>query len=176
MRSGRSNEKMSVLYKKMYTEKCFTNANLGMLKNYFQQISQSLSKGDKYGLYDDFSKPEIKNLKEKVLYIPEVYKMEYNPWKATENINEDKDLKKLFEDYKYKYEFISDADLEKKILNNEEIYYLRYVSMNANKYLQVVNGKSGDPVYYFYGVMTYNLKDDDFRGINKAIDKASKVK
>ena len=170
MRSETSYEKLSILYEKMYTETSFTNTNLGMLKNYFQQISQSLNKGEHYGLHDDFSKPEIKKLKDDVLYIPEVYMMEYNPWKGTEKIKDDKDLKKLLEHYKYKFEFIADSDLEKRILNNEEIFYLRYVSMNANKYLQVVNGKTGEPAYYFYGAMTYNLKDDDFKNINKAIN------
>ena len=160
----------------MYSEVCFTNTNLGMLKNYFQQISETLSKGGHCGLYDDFSKPEIKNLKEKILYIPEVYKMEYKPKRWSEELREDKDVKKLLEDYKYKYEFISDTELEKKILNNEEIYYLRYVSMNANKYLQVVNAKTGNPVYYYYGALTYNLKDDDFEEISQAIDKESKRK
>lgn len=161
---------------KMFNEVCFTNTNLGMLKNYFQQISESLSKGEHYGLYDDFSKPELKNLKENILYIPEVYKMEYNAWKWSEKLRDDKEVTALLKDYKYKYEFISDADLEKKILNNEKIYYLRYVSMNANKYLQVVDAQSGNPVYYSYGAMTYNLKDNDFEEINKAINKTNKSK
>lgn len=169
-------EKLSGLYKIMYTEKSFTNMNLGMLKNYFQQISKSLSIGEHYGLYDDFSKSEIKNLKENILYIPDVYKMKYDAWGWSENLRSDKEVKELLEDYKYKYEFISDADLERKILNNETIYYLRYVSMNANKYLQVVNAKSGTPVYYFYGAMTYNLKDGDFESIYKSINKANKSK
>lgn len=174
MKSRGSDEKASSLYEKMYTEQCFTNANLGMLKNYFQQISLSLTKEEHYGLYDDFSRPEIKDLKDKVLYIPEVYKMEYNPWKMTEKLREEKEVKELLEDYKYKYEFISDTDLEQKILSNEEIFYLRYVSMNGNKYLQVVNGITGDPVYYSYGALTYNIKDNDFDEINNEINKAIK--
>ncbi|MEN2415750.1 hypothetical protein [Flavobacterium mesophilum] len=166
---ARSDEKRSVLYERMYTEESFTNTNLGMLKNYFQQINQIISKGEHIGLYDDFVKPEVKNLKEATLYIPEAYLMEYNAWKITEKLRDEKEIKKLLEDYKYKYQFIKDEDLKKKILNNEEIYYLRYVSMNANKYLEVVNAKSGDPVYYFYGAGLYNLKDDDFEDLSKAI-------
>lgn len=170
MRAG-TEKSLSDLYKRMYTENSFTNTNLGMLKNYFQQINQIISKGDHCGLYDDFVKPEIKNLKDKTLYISEAYLMEYNPWRISEQLRDEKDVKKLFEDYKYKFEFIKDEDLEKKILNNEDIYYLRYVSMNANKYLQVVNAKTGDPAYYFYGAATYNLKDNDFEKISKTISK-----
>lgn len=163
-------EKMVELYNKMYTEESFTNTNLGMLKNYFQLINQFVSKGESLSLYDDFTTPEIKNLKDSTLYIPEACMMEYNAWKFSEKLRDEKDIKKLLEDYKYKFHFIKDEDLEKKILNNEEIYYLRYVSMNANKYLQVVNAKTGDPSYYLYSALTYNLKDDDFKKINKAIE------
>ncbi|WP_409417605.1 hypothetical protein [Flavobacterium sp. PS2] len=164
-----SEESRSDLYTRMYKEKSFTNTNLGMLKNYFQQINQIISKGEHCGLYDDFVNPEIKNLKDNTLYIPEAYLMEYNPWRISEKLRDEKEMKKLVEDYKFKFEFIKDADLEKKILNNEEVYYLRYVSMNANKYLQVVNAKTGDPAYYFYGAATYNLKDNDFEKISKAV-------
>jgi len=172
MAGARSDEKIGSLYDRMYTDQSFTNTNLGMLKNYFQQINQIISKGEHSGLYDDFTTPEVKNLKENTLYIPEAYMMEYNPWKGTEKLRDEKDLKKLVEDYKYKYQFIRDEDLEKKILNNEDIFYLRYVSMNGNKYLDVVNAKTGNPVYYFYGAgFAYNLKDDDFKNISKAISK-----
>ncbi|WP_433764891.1 hypothetical protein [Flavobacterium ginsenosidimutans] len=170
--AARSDEKISILYEKMYTENSFTNTNLGMLKNYFQLINQLINAGEHIGLYDDFVKPEVKKLKDNTLYIPEAYMMEYNPWKGTEKLRDEKDLKKLVEDYKYKYQFIRDEDLKRKILNNEEIYYLRYVSMNGNKYLQVVNAKTGDGVYYFYGAgFAYNLKDNDFKDLSKAISK-----
>ncbi|KQO29928.1 hypothetical protein ASF10_05325 [Flavobacterium sp. Leaf82] len=172
MGTGKVKKTLSELYEQMYTEQSFTNTNLGMLKNYFQQINQIISKGEHCGLYDDFAKPEIKNLKEATLYIPEAYMMEYSPWKGTEKLRDEKDLKKLVEDYKYKYQFIKEEDLEKKILNNEDIYYLRYVSMNGNKYLQVVNAKTADAPYYFYGAgFAYNLKDDDFKNISKAASK-----
>lgn len=168
---ARTDEKRGNLYERMYAEKSFTNTNLGMLKNYFQLINQAISKGEQFGLYDDFTKPEITKLKDNALYIPEAYMMEYNPWKGTEKIRDEKDLKNLLEDYKYKYQFIRDEDLEKKILSNEDFYYLRYVSMNGNKYIQVVNAKTGDPAYYFYGAgFAYNLKDDDFKKINKAVE------
>lgn len=172
MAGARSDEKIGSLYDRMYTDQSFTNTNLGMLKNYFQQINQIISKGEHTGLYDDFVTPEVKNLKENTLYIPEAYMMEYNPWKGTEKLRDEKDLKKLVEDYKYKYQFIRDEDLEKKIMNNEDILYLRYVSMNGNKFLDVVSAKTGNPVYYFYGAgFAYNLKDDDFKNISKAISK-----
>lgn len=121
---ARSDEKRGNLYERMYTEQSFTNTNLGMLKNYFQLINKIVGKGEHCGLYDDFKTPEIATLKDYTLYIPEAYMMEYNAWKGTEKLRDEKDLKKLVEDYKYKYQFIRDEDLEKKILNNEDIFYL----------------------------------------------------
>ncbi|MFH7015848.1 hypothetical protein [Flavobacterium sp. FlaQc-47] len=172
MAGARSDDKIASLYDRMYTEQSFTNTNLGMLKNYFQQINKIISEGGHSGLYDDFVTPEVKNLKDITLYVPEAYMMEYNPWKGTEKLRDEKDLKKLVEDYKYKYQFIKDEDLEKKIISNEDIFYLRYVSMNGNKYLDVVSAKTGISVYYFYGAgFAYNLKDDDFKNISKAISK-----
>lgn len=164
-------EERADLYSKMYVEPSFTNTNLGMLKNYFQVLNTGLEKNEHYGLYDPFINPEIKNLKESTLYIPEAYMMQYNPMRLSEKLRDEKDLKKLLEDYKYKYQFIRDEDLEKKILNNEDIYYLRYVSMNGNKYLQVVNAKTGNPSFYYYDTLAYNLKDDDFEKISKAVAK-----
>lgn len=160
------------LYDRMYTEQSFTNTNLGMLKNYFQQINKIISKGGHCGLYDNFITPEVATLKDNTLYIPKAYMMEFNLWKGTEKLRDEKDHKKLLEDYKYKYQFISDEDLEKKIINNEEIFYLRHVRVNGSKYLGVVNAKTGDPVYYLYdGGFEYNLKPDDFKNISKAISK-----
>ncbi|TDW45967.1 hypothetical protein EV144_107160 [Flavobacterium sp. 270] len=160
------------IYDRMYTEQNFTNTNLGMLKNYFQQINKIISKGEHFGLYDNLATPEIKNLKDNTLYIPEAYMLRFNPWKGTEKLRDEEDLKKIFQEYKYKYQFISDENLEKKIINNEEIFYLRHVRISGSKCLAVVNAKTGDPVYYIYdGGFEYNLEDSDFKNISKAISK-----
>lgn len=170
MKSSLSDENLAKFYNEMYTEKSFSNLNLGMLKNYFQQINKFIDKSEHCGLYDDFVSPELQKLQTSVLYIPETYKNEYDPYKITEKTLSEKEIDELLTAYKYKHQFISETDLEKRILNNEEIYYLRYVSMNANKYLQIVNGKTGEPLYYFYGIISYNLKDKDFKKIYKAIN------
>lgn len=77
--------------------------------------------------------------------------------------------------YNYKYEVISDEELNNKILNNEELYYLRYVRMNAERFLQVVNSKTGEIIYrnYITG-MSYNIKSKDIKELNDKIKKASK--
>ena len=70
---------------------------------------------------------------------------------------------------------ISDEELNNKILNNEELYYLRYVRMNAERFLQVVNSKTGEIIYrnYITG-MSYNIKSKDIKELNDKIKKASK--
>ena len=65
--------------------------------------------------------------------------------------------------------------MNNKILNNEELYYLRYVRMNAERFLQVVNSKTGEIIYrnYITG-MSYNIKSKDIKELNDKIKKASK--
>jgi hypothetical protein len=81
------------------------------------------------------------------------------------------DKKELFKDYKYKYEYIDTDVLSKKIIDGEELYYLRYAMENGQKYLHVVNSKTGEVVYKNYHPMSYNLNADNMEEIKKAIEK-----
>ena len=77
---------------------------------------------------------------------------------------------KLFEKYKYKYKWITKEDLSEKILNSEEdFYYLMYLQVNSEKYINVVNGKTGDFIYRDYETLTYNIKKNDIKRLNSKI-------
>jgi len=167
---ARTDQTKTELFVRMYTSNSFTNTNLGMLKNYFQLINSKIEKGEHSGLYDDFTTSEVKNLKESILYIPDAYFLEFSTFTTSDKLKDESEIKKLLEAYKYKYQIIKNEELEKKILDTEPIYYLRYARMNGNKYLQIVNSKTGDPSFYYYGGLTYNLKEDDFKRINKAVE------
>jgi hypothetical protein len=157
----------------VYEKKSFKNYNLGTLKNYFQKVNELLSKEQFYWMYEADKLPEIKNLKTATLYIPDYNKIKYRPVKMADEDKSEKDLTELFEDYPYKYEFISDKNLENKILNNEEIYYLRYVKVNSQKFFHIVNSKSGEVIYRDYdsGMSSYNIDNKDFKNLAKAIEK-----
>lgn len=170
-----NDEKVSDYQKSMielvYDKPSFKNYSLGHLKNYFQIINKHLDKEEFIWMFDIGKKPEvIKDLKTATLYLPEYIKVEYNPRKIADSDFSEKDLKEILEAYKYKYEFISPSDLDAKILNNEEFYYLRFGGINAGSFFQIVNGKSGEVVFQNYAPLRYNIKDKSFKELNTAID------
>lgn len=155
-----------------FKQKTFKNYSLGMLKNYFQKLNDLLTKEENYWMYETDYTKEVKNLRTKILYIPDYNKVKYKPGKIEDENRSDKDLKELFEDFNYKYEFITENDLNTKILNSEEIYYLRYVKVNNQKIINIVNSKTGEVIYRDYeaGFGTYNIDGKDFKKLAKIIN------
>ena len=153
----------------IYTDNCFYNYSPGFLKNYFQKINNVIAANEGYWMYGTDFDSEVRKLATQTLYIPDYFKLECQP------MSRDKvdGPIKLLKDYKYKYEFLKDVDLDNKIQNGEEFYYIRYVRMNAEKFIQIVNSKTGNIVYreYITGVMSLGLDNGDIKNINKAIDK-----
>lgn len=150
------------------------NYKLGYLKNYFQFVNEKLkSQTTNFAYTDDFDKNKIKVLKNVTLYVPDYMKIKYNGWtrKDTELENPDE----LFKKYEYKYEFIDSDELSEKILDTkEDFYYLTYVKVNANKFVNVVNGKTGEVIFSLHdsGLGAYHLKEKDFGKLNDAVKKS----
>lgn len=153
----------------------FLNFDLGYLKNYLQKMNQLLVTQNSYWLYaNDKITVEANNLKKSVLYIPDYLKNNYDPIVVEDKPFSDEDLKSIFSEYKYKFQFISSSDLNNKILNDEEVYYLRFVREDAEKFFQIVNSKTGEIVLRYYkpgGIFNYNIKDNDLKEIYKMISK-----
>lgn len=149
----------------------FHNYNPGFLKNYFQKVNALITDGTPYGLYGGACIPEVKQLKSKTLYVPQYVGLKYNSLSRTETDKTQENKVKLFEDYKYSYEYIDTDKLSDKIMSGEEFYYLRYVMENAQKYVQVVNSKTGEIIYKNYHPMSYNLNEGNIEDIRKAIEK-----
>lgn len=160
------------LQDEMYMENSvFHNYNPGFLKNYFQKVNALITDGTPYGLYGGACTPEVKQLKDKTLYVPQYVGLKYNSLSRTETDKTQENKVKLFEDYKYSYEYIDTDQLSDRIMAGEELYYLRYVMENAQKYVQVVNSKTGEIVYKNYHPMSYNLNEGNIEEIRKAIEK-----
>jgi hypothetical protein len=161
----------------LYTKDVFFNYKPGFLKNYFQKINSLLKDEKVYWMYKKDYLPELKNLANNKLYIPSYMTIKYNPWIGKDSKINDEEIKGIFKTYNYQYEIISDEELSKKIMNNQEFYYLRYARENSEKFLQVVNSKNGEIVYrnYIPG-FSYNLKSKHIKDLNKKIAKALKNK
>ncbi|WP_114903963.1 hypothetical protein [Kordia sp. SMS9] len=147
------------------------NYKLGYIKNYFQFINSSLEKKESFNMFDDsIDKEKIGELKNKTLYISENFIYSYSPHKIDEK-DEQMTPEKLFEDYQYSYKVISDEELNNKILNNEDFYYLMYNQNVSVKVYSIVNGKTGDIIFSKYKSMSYNLKPKNLKEISKKISK-----
>lgn len=149
------------------------NYRLGYLKNYIQVINDYLSTNWFSFCYDSsYDKRLIKKLKKATLYIPDYIKIKsQRGFKDIERENPEK----LFKNYNYKYEFINDEELNKKILesnkDSEDFYYLTYIRVNGQKFISVVNGKTGDLLYKDYQTFSYSLKAKDIAKLNRRIKK-----
>ncbi|MCF6308404.1 MAG: hypothetical protein L3J09_10660 [Flavobacteriaceae bacterium] len=172
--TSRSLDMDKIVYS-LFMEDVFFNYKPGLLKNYFQKVNNLIKNEEIYWMYKDDYLPEIKKLKKNKLYIPSYMVIKYNGWTGQDSGENEEGVQKVFGKYDYKYEIISDDDLSDKIMNNEEFYYLRYVRMNAERFLQVVNSKTGEIIYrnYITG-FSYSLKSKHIKDLNSKIIKASK--
>tara|TARA_R100000935_G_scaffold8302_7_gene17553 strand:- start:190950 stop:191969 length:1020 start_codon:yes stop_codon:yes gene_type:complete len=170
-------KKMSEIVNSLYTDDVFFNYKLGFLKNYFQKINNLIKNEEIYWMYEDDYLPDLKKLATHKLYIPSYMNIKFNGWTGQDSEADDNNIDDIFKKYEYQYEIISDDDLNNRILDNQELYYLRYVRMNAERFLQVVNSKTGEIIYrnYITG-LSYKIKSKHIKDLNGDIKKALKGK
>lgn len=170
------NKSMDKISISLFNDDVFHNYTPGMLKNYFQKLNQLITDGEVYWMYEenDYTK-EILELPSNLLYIPNYFKIKTDALTAGENESTNDVVKRLYETYKYDYEFIDMDNLDDKILKEEKIFYLRYVRLNAEKFIEIVNSKTGEVIYrnYITG-FSYNIKPKHLKELNKTITKAIK--
>jgi hypothetical protein len=149
----------------MQTEDMFYNYQPGFLRNYLQKISTVLSEEKSSSLYANSTTPGLAALKTETLIVPEYITKRFNPLlvksveKANEGAEAEERQENLFEKYDFKYKFESDETVNWNILKGHNFYYLRYVRMNTERFLQVVHSLTGEVVYadYIPGI-AYHLK------------------
>jgi hypothetical protein len=166
---------MNSVFTALYTEDMFFNYKPGFLRNYFQKVNNLLKKGESYWLYKNDYLPGLRKLASKTLYIPSYMTVKYNAWKGEDSEEDERNIEKIFKKYNYKYEIIADDALSDKIMNGENIYYLRYVRMNAERYLQVVSAQTGGILYRNYMTgFSYRIKPKHIADLNSKIKKTAK--
>ena len=149
----------------------FINFNLGYLKDYLKIVNNKLISNAYLSCFDDINvKNNLKNLKTKTLFIPASIGVKYNPALRTEGKKRDSD--ELLADYSFNYEVITDEELNKKILDGEEIYYLQYSQITSYKLISVIDNKNSEVIYNSKENMSYNIKANDFKELSKAILKS----
>lgn len=149
----------------------------GLLKNYIQKVAIQVSKKAPVNESNRDLSPidnagALQDLKNATLYVPDYCLVEYKRVGFNKIKMEKKDEAELFEKYKYGHEVISADELNKKILESEsDFYYLIYVNDGPRKYINVVNGKTGQIIYAEFSTPSYEFKSGDLKDLMKAIDK-----
>lgn len=159
----------------LYATDIFYNYSKGMLKNYIQKIHSLILKGNDYSLeLKDYDAAKLRELKTTTLYVPEYLTLKTNIIKAKVVQMKDKEIKNLFQAYNYSYETISKEALSDAIINGEELFYLRYVRVDDQKFLQVVNAATGETIFRDYiKEFTFNLKQKNFEYFSDVIDQVN---
>ena len=170
-------KEMNEIVNSMYSDPIFFNYSPGMLQNYFQKINDNIEREKETSMYGFDYLPALKNLAQQTLYVPSYIGIRYNPWKLSDGEVDPEYIEKIFNKYEYAYQVISDEELNQKILNGEDFYYLRYARMNAERFLQVVNAKTGEIVFKLYVTgLSYKIKPKHLKEIRKSIERALKGK
>jgi hypothetical protein len=146
----------------------FQNYSLGYFKNYLQFVNNVIEINGYSFIYDrDYKQKEIKALKKNTLYVPDYFKNK-STWGWSEKTRKDPD--KLFKKYGYKYEYIDREALSEKIVNaTEDFYYISYLRVNSQKFIAIINGRTGDILYKDYQTMSYEIKPKDLKKLAKKI-------
>ncbi|MBP2833578.1 hypothetical protein J8281_15390 [Aquimarina sp. U1-2] len=170
------NDKIVITKSKIYSDDMFYNYNPGFLKNYFQKVNSLIESEQEYWLYDNSYLPELKNLSTTKLFVPSYLDNKINPTFYIPVGDKKEDyISKLFKNYTFEYEVMSEEHISAKILKGEEFYYVRYARMNSERFLEVVNSKTGEIIYrdYITGLSS-NLKPKHIEDLKKKISKAIK--
>ncbi|WNM19644.1 hypothetical protein [Flavobacterium capsici] len=147
----------------------FINFDLGYLKSYLKVVNSKLKSNGYLNCYNDtYDKVNIKNLQKQKLFIPSSIDVKYNAFSRTEGKKRDKD--ELLEDYKFPYELITDEELNEKLENDEQIYFLQYTQVNGDKLISVIDSKTNDIIYSSKTGWSYNIKAKDFKAISNKVE------
>lgn len=155
----------------------FCNGLPGHIKSIFAEVSNSIDNNVTRDLKKDMKpKTELSKLKKDTLFMANFW---YGPGGTmlpdeVENSANGKYINGLIESYGHPIKLIRRDELSRKILEAKKpVYYLNYVQSSADKMMGIVNGLTGETIYYFFNDKSYRLKDKDFKKISDAVDEAN---
>ncbi|WP_179335018.1 hypothetical protein [Winogradskyella costae] len=144
------------------------NFHLGYIKNYFQILNNKLTDNESLKIRDDIkNKDKLKELKSKTLYVPNWLLKEYSTFKLM--VTKVLKSEELFEDYKYDYKVLSNEELNSKILNKDDFYYLMHTSYNGEKVITIINSLTGDVIYSVVDNSSNLIEKSDLKTISKLL-------
>ncbi len=149
----------------------FYNFDLGFVKNYFQEFNQRLANSQNLKMEDGIEKDEkLADLNSKTLYVPKWCLLKYNAMAAS--YGKTRTAEELFGKYGHNYEVLSSEEINSKILNGDDFYYLMHTQFNQRRIISVVHSTTGE-IIYLDEDGGYNIKDSDMKVLGNQIEKAS---
>ena len=144
----------------------------GFIRAYLANVNDLLEKESERWLYLSESKPELNELKNNTLYIPDYVLTKFNAF--TGDTSKKHNVEDIMKSYPYDYKIIKTTELSDKILVSDRnpIYFLVYVKSSTDKYVSIYNSKTGKLVYSDYKGIQYNLNKSDFKKLAKAIKRS----
>ncbi|MFM6926646.1 MAG: hypothetical protein ACKOU7_14155 [Ferruginibacter sp.] len=155
----------------------FCNGLPGYIKCIFQGISNNIANNKTVQLKKDIdASPALANLKKDTLYVP-------NYWigpggtmlpDEPENSANGRYIRKLLDSYSYPTRLIRRDELSNMILNaTKPVYYFNYVQSSADKMISVVNGQTGEVLYYNFNDKSYRPKPKNFKELSDLVEAAN---
>lgn len=162
--------KFDKINEKYGEEPGFYNFDLGYVKNYFQVLNQRLSNSQNLKIEDGIENPEkLVELKSKTLYVPKWSLLKYNAMAAT--FGKTRTAEELFGKYNHNYEVISNDEINSKVMNGDDFYYLMHTQFNQKRIISVIHSLTGE-IIYLNEDGGYNINDSDMKKLSNLVDKA----
>lgn len=162
----------------------YVNGMSGGIKNTFQEVNRLFKENKPHGFFDEVNAPgKLSMLKKDTLFIANIWfgsdgtifeQMQKEEVKFNKKLYDQsvQYINDLFKSYPYPYKLVSREELNARIIDgNNNMYYLNYIQSSADKFLSVVNGKTGEILYTSVEKRSYRLKTKDFENIAAAVGK-----
>lgn len=157
------------LWKYLYTKATIYNWHPVYLKNALQFVNKRLKNAHNHWLFESEDYAGLSKLRSDTLYIPDYTLIKFD--KTTGDESQRHEPAELFKKYPYPYKIVSIEELTEKVESAPKaVYYLSYIKSTTNKYITVMNGKTGEMLYTNYTAVSYNIKDKNLAKLAKAID------
>jgi hypothetical protein len=149
----------------------------GLFKAYLKMFNTYLKQGETWPETKlNYVDSKIADLRNQTLYIPGYAFNELG--ENSDSRAKRKDSKKFLQKYDYKAEVEEQKQIDQRILNNEDVYFLLFFYFaEGDKCISVVNAKTGEIVYChiaFFRKADPTLKPGDLNKLSSAIKNGKK--
>lgn len=158
---------------RLYKSAQYANWGPGQIRGYLKSINDLLAAGERRGMFEEITeKDALTVLSKDTLILPQYLRNKLNAFtgteKAEEDEGEDEDEKKA---YPFPFRYVSSDELENILVNSTKpVYHLIYVRSSTNKYVSVVEAKSGRIIFSRFTNLSYNFKMKDLKAVAKYAD------